>query len=58
MYRESHYCIERTFDSCDSDVANPLLDCVGAGLVEWGIFIDIIVYLIVRQLLEVDDGPV
>ena len=54
--RKAHHVVERAVQSGDANVADPFLDSVGSGLVERLEVVDVVVYLTVGQILEIDIG--
>ena len=56
LYGQAHDIVIAAVKTCDTNIAYPLLNAVGAGLVEGAIMLDIMLYLGIAELLEGDVG--
>lgn len=54
LCRETHNIVERAVQPGDADIADPLLDSVCSSLVERLEVVDVVVYLTVGQIFEID----
>ena len=58
MYGEAHHIIKRAIDAGDGGISYPFLDPVSARLVVGAVFVQVVIYFVVRQLAEVHQGGV
>ena len=56
LYRQPHNIKVAALKTSDADVADPFLNAVGTSFVEWLVFVDVIVNLLVSKLAEGDVG--
>ena len=54
LHGQSHHVIVTTVETCTANVAYPLLDTISTSLVKRLVFFYVILYLVLRQLLECD----
>ena len=46
---QAHHIIKVAVNAGNTDIANPFLDAVGTGLVQWAVMLDVIVNLVIGQ---------